>query len=205
MGNFLKFSNNSQLSITDDTRLSRLEEAYPKSRSGAVTFSTSSLAVPATGSVTSSGTIAPTGITATGSTFAFTVEGNFAFTSDGTSIKIYWDGTNGSKLMKILRADGSNFSIAAGSKTIAGLTSNTQYGFAAFISVAQPNHLSFAKGNKGTPKFAFSPTATAEQKSTAKRTLRLTTNERITEGFITFTANPGASGLGTGTYAGQNQ
>jgi len=205
MVSFLKFPDNSQLSTTDDARLSRIEATLPSKVHGNTTYSNSSLAVPSTGSVTSLGTIAPTGITATGSTFAFTVEGYFAFTSDGNSIKIYWDGTNGSKLMKILRADGSNFSIAAGSKTIGGLTANTQYGFAAFVAVAQPNHLSFAKGNKGTPKFAFSPTATAEQKSTAKRTLRLTTNERITEGFIYFTANAGASGLGTGTYAGQNQ
>src|ERR1035437_6955914 len=199
MTNFLKFPDNSQLSVTDDARLSRLEAGYPSSIAGRVTFSNSSLAVPATGAVTASGAIAPTGIQATGSTFAFVVQGNFAFTSDGSSITIRWDGTTGSKLLAIRRADGSNFSVQAGSMMVTGLTAGVQYGFSSFISIAQPTMLSFAQGNTGQPQFAFSPSATPAMISEASRIQRLTTNERITEGLIFFTCNVGASGLGTGT------
>lgn len=204
MTNFLKFPNNSQLSTTDDARLSRLEAGFPSSVAGQVTFSSSSLAVPAKSSVLPSGAIAPTGIQATGSTFAFVVQGNFSFTSTGDTITIHWDGSNGSKLLAIRRADGSNYSILAGSMTIGGLTAGVQYGFSSFVSIAQPQSLSFVQGDAGTPGFAFSPTATAALISSASRTQRLTTNERITEGLIFFTANVGASGLGTGTYTGQS-
>lgn len=203
MKNYLIFTNNSKLSNTDDARLSRVEAALPTKVAGQVTFSASSLSVPANTAVQSSGNIAPTGVTATGSTFAFVVQGNFAFTSNGSSITIFWDGTNGSNLLAIRRADGSNFSVTAGSMTVSGLTAGQQYGFSAFVAIAQPSMLSFVQGDSGDPKFAFSPSATPALISSASRTQRLTTNERITEGPIYFTANVGASGLGTGIYTGQ--
>ena len=155
MPNFLKFPDNSQLSTTDDARVSRLEAGYPTSVAGRLTFSNSSLAVPATGSVLASGAIAPTGIQATGSTFAFVIQGNLSFTSDGGSITIYWDGSNGSKLMTIRRADGSNYSITSGSMRVGGLIPGVQYGFSSFVSIAQPQNLSFVQGDSGSPKFAF--------------------------------------------------
>lgn len=199
----LLFNNNSKLSSTDDARISRVEAALPKKVAGNVLYSASTLSVPGSSVVQSSGNIAPTGITATGSTFAFVVQGNFGFTSNGSSITIYWDGTNGSKLLAIRRADGSNYSITAGSMTISGLTAGVQYGFSSFVCIAQPAMLSFVQGDAGTPQFAFSPAATPAMISEASRTQRLTTNERITEGLFFFTANIGASGLGTGTYTGQ--
>jgi hypothetical protein len=199
----MNFTNNSKLSNTDDARLSRIEAALPSKVAGNVTFSASSLSVPGSSSVQSSGNIAPTGITATGSTFAFVVQGNFGFTSSGTSISIFWDGTNGSKLMAIRRADGSNYSIPGGSMTVSGLTSGTTYGFSSFVAIAQPSMLSFVQGDAGTPQFAFSPAASADMVTNASRTQRATTNESITVGPITFTASPGATGTGTGTYTGQ--
>lgn len=202
--NFLKFPNNSQLSNTDDARLSRLEAGFPSSVAGTVTFSNSTVTVPGASSVQASGMVAPTGIQATGSTFAFVVQGNFSFTSTGSSVTIHWDGSNGSKLLAIRRADGSNYSIIAGSLAIGGLTAGVQYGFSSFVSIAQPQHLSFVQGDAGQPQFAFSPAATPALISSASRTQRLTTNERITEGLIFFTADVGASGLGTGTYTGQS-
>ena len=102
-------------------------------------------------------------------------------------------------------SDGSNYSILAGSMTIGGIDSrNRWYGFSSFVSIAQPQHLSFVQGDAGTPMFAFSPAADPGLISSASRTQRLTTNERITEGLFFFTANVGASGLGTGTYTGQS-
>lgn len=204
MNQTMNFVNNSKLSNTDDARLSRIEAALPSTVAGKVTFSNSNLAVPNTSSVTSSGSIAPTGVQATGSTFAFVVQGNYSFTSTGDTITIHWDGTNGSKLLAIRRADGSNYSITANSMTISGLTSGVQYGFSSFVAIAQPASLSFVQGDAGTPQFAFSPTASPALISSASRTQRLTTNERITEGLIYFTAGVGASGPGTGTYTGQS-
>ncbi len=204
MDNFLKFPDNSKLSTTDDARLSRLEAGYPSTVAGEVTFSPSTLAVPNTQSVLPSGQVAPTGIQATGSTFAFVVQGNYGFTSTGSSITIYWDGTNGSKLLAIRRADGSNYSIQAGSMTISGLTPGVKYGFASYVAIAQPDYLSFVQGDAGTPQFAFSPSASAAMISEANRTQRLTTNERITEGLIFFTADVGGAGVGDGTYTGSN-
>lgn len=199
----MNFTNNSKLSNTDNARLSRVEEALPKQVAGRPTFSSSTLAVPGSNTFQSSGNIAPTGITATGSTFAFVVQGNFGFTSTGTAITIYWDGTNGSKLMTIRRADGSSYPIPGGSMTVSGLTSGTAYGFSPFVATAQPSMLSFVQGDSGSPMFAFSPAASPDLVSTASQTQRLTTNESITVGPITFTASPGGSGTGTGTYTGQ--
>jgi hypothetical protein len=199
----LSFTNNSQLSSTDDARLSRIEAALPAKVAGRVTFSSSSLSVPGSTSVQPSGNIAPTGVTATGSTFAFVVQGNFGFISTGTSITIYWDGTNQSKLMTIRRADGSSYPIPGGSLTISGLTKGVSYSFAPFVSVAQPATLSFVQGDSGTPQFAFSPSATPVMLASASQTQRLTTNESVTQGMITFTSSVGGSGIGTGTYTGQ--
>lgn len=203
MNKTLKFPDNSTLSNVDDGRLSRIESALPVKVAGRVLFSDSPLSVPGSNSVTAAGTIAPTGIQATGSTFAFVVQGHFAFTSTGTSITIYWDGSHGSQLLAIRRADGSNYSVTAGSMTVGGLTAGVTYGFSSFVATAQPAQLSFVQGDSGTPQFAFSPAASPALVTNATRTQRLLTNESITVGPITFTANSGASGLGSGTYTGQ--
>ena len=63
MPNFLKFASNSSLSNTDAARLSRVEEALPTSVAGRLTYSPSSLAVPSTNSVLSSGPIGTYGHT----------------------------------------------------------------------------------------------------------------------------------------------
>src|SRR6185312_8192669 len=50
--------------------------------------------IPLTSGVSTKGSISPAG-----------VSGKFAFTATSTSITVYWDGTNGSELLSILRAD----------------------------------------------------------------------------------------------------
>lgn len=202
MNKLLVFPDNSKLSNTDDGRISRIEAALPTVVAGSPLFSPSPVTVPGSSSVNASGLVNPTGIQATGSTFAFTVQGNFAFTSSGSAITIYWDGSNGSKLLAIRRADGSNYSVLAKSMTISGLTAGVAYSFYPYIAVNQPGNLSFVQGDSGTPEFAFSPSASAASLAAASRTQRLTVNESITVGPIQFTANIGASGVGTGTYTG---
>src|SRR4051812_8570051 len=48
----------------------------------------------------------------------------FAYVSTDTSITWYWDGTNGSKVIVIHRADGSNFTVptTGSGLTVSGLT-----------------------------------------------------------------------------------
>lgn len=200
----LAFGDNSTLSNTDDARLSRVEGAMPVSRAGAVTYSSSALSIPASSAVLDNGQISPsTGVSATGNTFSFVVQGKFGFAWAGTILTIYWDGTNGSLPFVIRRADKSTFSVPRGSMSIAALSQNTLYSFAPFISVAQPQAVSFVVGDSGSPRFAMSPTFPATATAQASQTQRLTINERLTDGFISFTTgNSGTTTAGSGTGGG---
>jgi hypothetical protein len=208
----LTFGSNSSLSTTDDARLSRLEAGFPQSRAGGVLYSKSPNAVPSNAAVLSSGLISPTqGIAATGNAFPFVVQGNFGFSWNGTTLTIYWDGSNGSSPFVIRRADGTQISVPRGSIDIAGLSGTTLYSFAPFISVAQPERVSFVLGDAGSPRYAFSPASSAASLATASQTQRLTSNERLTDGLIYFTtgasgtstAGNGTSSNGSNPYTGQ--
>jgi hypothetical protein len=56
----------------------------------------------------------------------------FAYTSTGNSITWYWDGTNGSKLIILRRADSTMQVIPSGSLTVSGLAPSTDYYFFPF-------------------------------------------------------------------------
>lgn len=198
----LSFGENSGLSSFDDARLSRVESALPVSRAGGVLYSSSGLAVPSSSSVLASGKISPsTGIATTGNTFPFSVQGQFGFSWDGSVLSIYWDGTNGSQPLVVRRSDGSQFSIPKGSIRISSLAASTQYAFAPFLAVSQPQRVSFVVGDSGSPRYALSPSAPAVTLAQASQTQRLTTNERLTDSFIYFTtgdSGTATSGGGTG-------
>lgn len=184
----LTFTTNSTLSPSDDARLSRIEAALPTSRFGSLTPSSSAYAVPAQSAVTSKGQISPTtGVTAVGNTFTFTVQGKFGSVWNGTLLTLYWDGTNGSTPFTILRADGSKQSVPGGSLAISGLQASTPYLFYPFIATAQPQRVSFTTGDSGAPLYAFSPSAKPDLLTTAAQTQRATTNERLSDGAISFT------------------
>src|SRR5690242_20272221 len=111
------------------TRVRRLERGEQYLRAGnLVTPSGSYAGVPTTlldgnridltsGDLVTKGSIPPAGVV-----------GNFGFTATTTSITAYWDGTNGSNKLRLIRADGSAVQIPTGSLTISGLSSNTLYG-----------------------------------------------------------------------------
>lgn len=204
----LTFPKTSALTASDGARLTRIEAALPRSVAGSVQFSRSDVSVPASGAVLPSGLISPSsGISATGNTFPFVVQGQFFFAYVGSTLTIYWDNTHGSSLFVIRRADNTNITIPKGSLAIAGLNARTRYGFAPFISVAQPSSISFVAGDAGTPRFAFSPAASADSISAASRTQRLTSNESLTTGLIYFDTTtgtgPGKDLAGNNPYTGQ--
>jgi len=201
----LAFGTSSTLSANDDARLSRLEASLPRSISGGVLYSAASTAIPSSSSVLANGQISPSGIAATGNTFPFVVQGQFAFSWDGANLNIWWDGSNGSVPFVIRRADNSNFSIPKGSMQIGALMGKTLYSFAPFISVAQPTRVSFVAGDSGSPRFAFSPSASADSLLQAAQTQRLTINESLTTGLITYTTGTASTtnaGSGSGNYTG---
>src|SRR5216683_687699 len=55
----------------------------------------------------------------------------FAYTSTDHSITWYWDGTNGSHVIVVIRADGKRFTIptAGSGLTVSGLSASTTYNF----------------------------------------------------------------------------
>lgn len=205
--NALKFGSNSDLSVTDDARLSRLEATIISKRGGMTLASTSAYAVPSTTAVLSSGQISPSsGISNTGNAFPSVVQGNFAFVWDNGSLTIYWDASNGSNPFVIRRTDGTQISIPKGSITISGLGASIEYGFAPFISVAQPQRVSFVAGDSGAPRYAFSPSISQQLVISAAQTQQLAANEALTTGLIYFTTGGSGtrtSGLGTNNYRNQ--
>lgn len=193
-------SDKAPLTATDQARLNSIAGGFPSLKSGVVNLSTSNVTVPGSNAVLATGQVNPLGIASQGNVFAFVVQGNFGFSATANSLTIYWDGTHGSKRFVIKRANGGNFSVPAGSLAITGLTAATMYGFAPFISVAQPQIVSFAAGDSGTPRYGFSPSAPSDLLSIASQTQRLTTNESITNGLIySSTAASGGTSMGTGS------
>lgn len=208
----LAFDGNTALSSSDDARIGRLEAALPLTRAGSTIFSDSPLAVPANSAVLPNGQISPSsGLLNAGNAFAFVVQGNFGFAWNGSGLTIYWDGTNGSIPFVVRRADSSQISIPRGSLSISGLGGSTLYAFAPFVSVAQPQRISFVAGDSGSPRYAFSPNVSDTVLSKAAQTQRLTVNESITTGLIYFTTGAagtttdggGTSATGANPYIGQ--
>ena len=173
------FSSPSTLSASDSARLSRIESSLPKSVAGARVYSASGLAVPAAAAVLPSGQISPSsGVSNTGSAFPFVVQGAFGFTWTANTLTLYWDGTNGSTPFLIRRTDGTLLSIPRGSLAILGLA-----------------------GDAGSPRYAFSPSATPSALAAASQTQRLSVNESLTTAliyYVTGAATTATTGGGTG-------
>lgn len=212
MSEFISFGKVSNLSASDSARLSRVEAALPKTAAGQLTYSGSMVSAVGANSVLPNGQISPTaGVSNTGNTFPFIVQGQFGFAWDGSILTIYWDGTNGSIPFVVRRADGSQISIPSGNLAVSGLSAATAYSFAPFIAVAQPQSMSFVAGDVGMPRYAFSPSADPQKLALAAQTQSLAANERITNGLIFYTTGPsggasagqGVNDLGNNPYPGQ--
>lgn len=139
--------------------------------------------------VTIRGSIPPSGVL-----------GAFSFTATTTSITIYWDGTNGSTKLKIIRPDKSVVQIPGSNLTISGLTANTTYGFLPFWSPFVNCGVGFVVGDSGSPQFAFSPSAQTVQNGLQQFQVG---REALSKGFVTWpTPNAGSSGPGSGGGGG---
>lgn len=79
----------------------------------------------------------------------------FAYTATTTSITWYWDGTNGSTTLTILRADGTSTGPISGNQTITGLSPSTTYNFYPYWDEGTQT-LQWVAGGSGTPAYAQS-------------------------------------------------
>lgn len=179
-------------------RVRRLERGRQTMKAGQlVTPSGQYSAVPSSVLISNQIDLASTGVTTNGSIPPTGFSGSFGFTATSSSITIYWDGTNGSKLFQRLGTDGSITQIAGSSMTISGLASVTTYGFLAFYSAYNNCGFGWVMGDSGTPKFAFTAAA---QTATNSMQQALLGREPVTTGFITYstTATGSSSGPGGG-------
>lgn len=189
-----------------NARISRVEGAIPYIRRANQVFSSSSVKAPASGGVNqvtnsslASGTIIPnSGIQAVGNAFTFVIQGAFGFSATPGSITVFWDGTNGSQIFAIKRADGTSFTIPVGSLTVAGLQPSTQYGFLPYNKLTSQTQLSFCIGDAGTPQFAFSPSASPALIAAANQNQSNAGNESVTNSFIYFSTPASGSDTGAG-------
>jgi hypothetical protein len=140
-----------------------------------------------------------TGINPKGSIPPAGIVGNFGFTATTSSITIYWDGTNGSTKLKIIRTDQTAVQIPTNNMTISGLSANTTYSFLPFWSVFNNCGIGFVKGDSGTPQFAFSAAAKNVQSSVQQS---LQGREALTAGFVSYATTASGTSGGSGTGGG---
>lgn len=131
----------------------------------------------------------------------------FAYTSTGTSITWYWDGTNGSKVPVITRGDGSRFTVPTSGSglTISGLSNTTTYYFLPFWNVNNLCNIGWVQGTTGSPQIAFVLSDTTDTVNAATYFMQSTLqgNEPLTNSFMSAaTASGGGSGGGGGGGGG---
>lgn len=124
----------------------------------------------------------------------------FAYTSTANSIHWYWDGSNGSTIIQIRRADDSQEVVKGGDINITGLTGATTYYFYPFWTSNGHYDVGWVIGHHGTPKIAFlsteldgpdeGPTAAAQQFTQDR--------EQLTTGAMTALTGGGGSAGGGG-------
>ena len=127
------------------------------------------------------------------------VQGNtsgFAYVATSTTITIYWDGTNGSIVPVITRADGSRFTVpTSGSPmVITGLLAVTTYYFLPFWNINNLCNIGWVQGTAGTPQIAF-VAADVNNAVTSPQYLMQQTlqqNEPLTNGYMSITTTNGA-------------
>lgn len=183
-----------------DSRVRRLERGRQYLRSGANVSPSGKIQGIPVGLVDATNRIAlVTGVTVKGSIPPAGVVGNFGFTGTATTITIYWDGTNGSATLKIIRADNTAVSIPGSNMTVSGLTASTTYGFLPFWNTFNNCGIGFVKGDSGTPQFAFTAAAQNVQSSTQQS---LIGREPLSGGFVTYATPASGSSSGTGNPGG---
>lgn len=130
----------------------------------------------------------------------------FAYTSTTTSLTWYWDGTNGSQVPVITRADGSRFTVptAGSGLTISGLAINTKYYFLPFWNINNLCNIGWVPGTTGSPQIAFVATDVTDPVNAPFYLMQQTLqqNEPLTSGFMSASTTAGGTGGGGGGGGG---
>ena len=131
------------------------------------------------------------------------VSGNtagFAYTATTSSITWYWDGTNGSRVLVITRADGSKFTVPTSGSglTVSGLSSNTTYYFLPFWSVNNTCNIGWVPGTHGSPQIAFVVADTTDPVNNPTYCMQQTLQgrEALTNAYMTAATTAAGSGGG---------
>ena len=85
-----------------------------------------------------------------------------------SGVTFYYDGTNGSQIITVQRANGQSSQVAAGKTVVRGLNANTTYYFYPYYD-ERTQSLQWVAGTVGNPAIAFtaqSPAAAAQQRLT---------------------------------------
>ena len=129
----------------------------------------------------------------------------FAYTATTTTLTWYWDGTNGSRVPVITRADGSRFTVpTSGSPLIiTGLVAATTYYFLPFWNINNLCNIGWVQGTTGSPQIAFVVADTTDAVNTPFYLMQQTLqqNEPLTSGFMSAaTPSSGTGGGGGGGW-----
>ena len=132
----------------------------------------------------------------------------FIYTATTTSISLFWDGTNGSTLLRIYRDDGTVEGPFAGSQEITGLGSGLTYFFYPYFDEnTQTVRFVSQAGATGSPPIAYLATAPElAQQQFLRGHIPLASNLSVT-GITTNVTPPtsiGGGGGGGGVYIGKS-
>jgi hypothetical protein len=133
------------------------------------------------------------------------VSGTFAWTATATSITWYWDGTNGSQVPVIKRADGTFFTVPTSGSglTISGLAVTTDFYFLPFWNVNSLCNIGWVQGTTGSPQIAFTlADTTGVNAAIYTMNQSLQGNEPLSSAFIKATTGGGGGGEPTCVMAG---
>lgn len=127
---------------------------------------------------------------------------SFACASDST-VTIYWDGTNSSRVFLIRNPDlqgvgltGASVTVPPNNMTVTGLTPSATYTAFAYWSPSNKCGLGFSSGNSGTPAIAFNAATTATVLKQAQASQSIVGREPI--GTFTWTQpTPGGTSAGS--------
>lgn len=193
---------------TLDTRLRRLEVGSQRLRSGVIQPTNGQYARIPISAIDQQQRIDPTGSTfrKLGSVPPSGNVSGFAFTSTANSITWYWDGTNGSTVIVLRRADGSTQVIptTGSGLTITGLANATTYYFLPYWPPNNGSNVGWVQGTVGTPQIAFVVADTTSVNNGNFYLLEqvLQDREQLTSGFMTATTGTSGGGGGGGGGGG---
>jgi len=185
-------------------RIQRLEKGSQRIQRGTIRPTAGNFTrLPLSNLVKTSGTSQSLSMTSSkmqklGSVSPQTATNGFGYTSDGASITWYWDGTNGSKVIQIHRADQSVFNLptVGSGLQVTGLANGTVYYFLPFWNTTSKSNLGWVKGTVGSPQIAFVAADVADPVNGPIYIIRQSSqnNEPLSAGFISATCGTGGSG-----------